>query len=180
MKAREDLRRWRLESSLDHFRNVKFDEAGITLPPTANMNSVSPTGTDRGRVTRARGAPVMTTSTQMDVAKRLAPLADKHKILVGLHGHSNVTDPNEFATPESFAAAMKMLKYLKFNLDVGHFVSADFDPVAYIREHHADITNLHLKDRKKHQGDSRRGGAIRRSKCCSCSRRAVAISGYRI
>ena len=40
------------------------------------------------------------------------------------------------------------------NLDVGHFVSADFDPLAYIREHHADITNLHLKDRKSHQGDN--------------------------
>jgi sugar phosphate isomerase/epimerase len=49
---------------------------------------------------------------------------------------------------------MKMSKYLKVNLDVGHFVSADYDPVAYIREHHADITNLHLKDRKKHQGDN--------------------------
>ena len=71
-----------------------------------------------------------------------------------MHGHSNITDPNEFATPESFAAAMKMSKYFKVNLDIGHFIAADFDPVAYIREHHADITNLHLKDRKKHQGDN--------------------------
>jgi len=110
---------------------------------------------DRGfEMTKALGAPVMTTSTTMDVAKRLAPLADKHKIPVGLHGHSNIADPNEFATPASFAAAIKMSKYLKTNLDIGHFVSADFDPVAYIREHHADITNLHLKDRKNHQGDN--------------------------
>jgi len=26
--------------------------------------------------------------------------------------------------------------------------------VAYLREHHANITNLHLKDRKKNQGDN--------------------------
>jgi sugar phosphate isomerase/epimerase len=96
----------------------------------------------------------MTTSTTMDVAKRLAPLADKHKLLVGLHGHSNIDDPNEFATPESFAAAMKMSKYFKVNLDIGHFRAANYDPLAYIREHHADITNLHLKDRKKNQGDN--------------------------
>ncbi|MCU1382367.1 MAG: Xylose isomerase [Acidobacteria bacterium] len=159
IKAREDLRRWRLETPLDHFRNArrKFDAAGITITAYCyNMNaSFTDAELERGfEMTKALGAPVMTTSTQMEVAKRLAPLADKHTLVVGLHGHSNVSDPNEFATPESFAAAMTMSKYLKVNLDVGHFVSADYDPVAYIREHHADITNLHLKDRKKHQGDN--------------------------
>jgi sugar phosphate isomerase/epimerase len=49
---------------------------------------------------------------------------------------------------------MKMSKYFKVNLDVGHFTAANYDAVAYIREHHADITNLHLKDRKKNQGDN--------------------------
>jgi len=89
-----------------------------------------------------------------EVARRVAPMADKHKITVAMHGHSNVSDPNEFATPDSFAAAMKMSKYFKVNLDIGHFTAANYDPVAYIREHHASITNLHLKDRKKNQGDN--------------------------
>jgi sugar phosphate isomerase/epimerase len=159
VKAREDLRKWRLESSLDHFKNVrkKFDAAGITIFAFCyNMNAgFTDAELERGfDMTKALGTDVMTTSTTMDVARRLAPLADKHKITVGLHGHSNVKDPNEFATPESFAAAMKLSKYLKVNLDIGHFTSADYDPVAYIKEHHADITNLHLKDRKKHQGDN--------------------------
>ena len=159
IKAREDQRKWRLESSLDHFRNVrkKFDAAGITIHAYCyNMNaSFTDAEIDRGfEMTKALGVSLMTTSTQMEVAKRIAPLADKHKIVVGLHGHSNVTDPNEFATPASFAAAMKMSKYLKVNLDIGHFVSAGFDPVAYLKEHHADITNLHIKDRKNHQGDN--------------------------
>jgi sugar phosphate isomerase/epimerase len=75
-------------------------------------------------------------------------------MIVAMHGHSNRTDPNEFCTPESFDAAMKMSKYFKVNLDIGHFTAADFDAVAYIRQHHADITNLHLKDRKKNEGDN--------------------------
>jgi sugar phosphate isomerase/epimerase len=159
IKAREDLRKWRLESSLDHFRNVrkKFDAAGLAIFAYCyNMNaSFTDAEIDRGfEMTKALGTGIMTTSTQMDVAKRIAPLAEKHKIVVGLHGHSNISDPNEFATPESFAAAMKMSKYLKVNLDVGHFTAANYDALAYIREHHANITNVHLKDRKKNQGDN--------------------------
>ena len=159
VKAREDLRKWRLESSLDHFKNVrkKFDAAGVTIHAYCyNMNSsFTDAELDRGfEMTRALGVDTMTTSTTMDVARRLAPLAEKHKLLVGLHGHSNLTDPNEFATPESFATAKQLSKYFKINLDIGHFTAANYDPIAYIREHHADITNLHLKDRKKNQGDN--------------------------
>ena len=69
-------------------------------------------------------------------------------MVVAVHNHSNVSDPNEFATPDSFAAAMKLSKYFKVNLDIGHFTAANFDAMAYIREHHASITNLHLKDRQ--------------------------------
>jgi len=79
-------------------------------------------------------------------------------MIVAMHGHSKVDDPNEFATPDSFAAAMKMSKYFKVNLDIGHFTAGNFDALSYIREHHADITNLHLKDRKKNQGDNTRWG----------------------
>ena len=159
VKAREDLRKWRLETPLDHFRNVrrKFDAAGITIHAYCyNMNSsFTDAELDRGfEIARALGTDVVTASTTLDVARRLAPIADKHKITVGMHGHSNVSDPNELATPDSFAAVMKLSKYFKVNLDIGHFTAANYDPVAYIREHHASITNLHLKDRKKNQGDN--------------------------
>ena len=159
VKARDALRKWRLETPLDRFKDVrkKFDAAGLTIYAYCyNMNSsFTDAEIDRGfQIARALGTDVVTTSTTLDVAKRIAPIADKHKITVGLHGHSNISDPNELATPESFAAAMKMSPYFKVNLDIGHFTAANYDPVAYIREHHAKITNLHLKDRKKNQGDN--------------------------
>lgn len=158
-KARADLRTWRLESSLDHFRNVrrKFDASGLAIFAYCYNTNASFTDRELERgfeMTKALGTGVMTTSTTMDVARRLAPLAEKHRVVVGIHGHSTVSDPNEFATPESFAAAMKLSAYLKVNLDIGHFTAANYDAVAYLREHHADITNLHLKDRKKNQGDN--------------------------
>jgi sugar phosphate isomerase/epimerase len=159
VKAREDLRAWRLKTPLDHFRAIKkqFDAAGIAIyaynySPNASFTDEE---IDRGfEMTKALGAEIITASTTVDVAKRIAPLAEKQRMVVAMHGHSNTSDPNEFATPASFAAAMKMSKYFKVNLDIGHFTAANFDPVAYLREHHADITNLHLKDRKKAQGDN--------------------------
>jgi len=159
VKAREDLRKWRLDTSLDHFRAVKkkFDAAGISI--YAYNYSPNPSYTDaeidRGfEMTRALGAEIITASTTLEVAKRIKPFAEKHKMVVAMHGHSNITDPNEFATPASFAAAMAMSPYFKVNLDIGHFTGANFDALAYIREHHASITNLHLKDRRKNQGDN--------------------------
>ena len=156
---RERLRAWRIETPLDHFRAIgrKFSEAGIGI--FAYNYSFAESFTDaeinRGfEMAQAMGARIITASTTIAVAKRVVPFASKHKMIVAMHGHSNVTDPNEFATPASFAAAKAMSRYFKTNLDIGHFVSADFDPVAYLEEHHADIMNLHIKDRKAHQGDN--------------------------
>jgi sugar phosphate isomerase/epimerase len=158
-KAREELRKWRLETPLDHFTAIKkkFDAAGITVyafnySPNASFTDAE---IDRGfDIARALGAEIITASTTLDVAKRIKPFAEKHAMVVAMHGHSKVDDPNEFATPDSFASAMKMSKMFKVNLDIGHFTAGNFDAVAYIREHHADIANLHLKDRKKNQGDN--------------------------
>ena len=159
VKAREDVRKWRLETPLSHFSDVakKFKAAGITIYAYNYSPNSSFTDEEIARgfeMTKALGAQVITASTTLDVAKRIAPHAEKHQMVVAMHGHSNVNDPNEFATPDSFAAAMKMSKYFKVNLDIGHFTAANYDAVAYIREHHDRITNLHLKDRKKNQGDN--------------------------
>jgi len=158
-KAREDLRAWRIDTPIDHFRAVgkKFKDAGIVVHGFnySFNNSMTDPEIDRGfEIAQALGAPILTASTTLPVAQKVVPFAEKHRMIVAMHGHSNVTDPNEFCTPESFAAAMKMSKYYKVNLDIGHFTAANFDAVAYIREHHADITNLHIKDRKKSQGDN--------------------------
>lgn len=156
-KAREDLRKWRTSASMSAFAPVrqKFTGAGMDLRLLCfNMNE---SFTDDEfeyvfQVAKALGAKAITTSTQVTVSKRVAPFADKHKILVGYHGHDNIADKNEFSTLESFEAAMSYSKYNGLNLDIGHFVAANADPIALIQKHHARITNLHLKDRKKDHG----------------------------
>jgi sugar phosphate isomerase/epimerase len=158
-KARADLRDWRLSVSMDHFKNLKkkFEDAGIAI--YAYNYSFNSSFTDdeieRGfEFAKALGVRAITASTTVSIAKRVVPFADKHKMIVAMHGHDNVTDPEQFAKPETFQAAMDMSKYFWVNLDIGHFFTAGYDPVAYINEHHARITNLHLKDRKKDHGEN--------------------------
>ena len=156
-KAAEETKKWRLTVSMDHFKDVrkKFVAAGIALQAyNYSFNDrFSDEEIDRGfLMAKALGVKVITASSTLSSAKRVAPFADKHKITVAMHGHSNLTNPNEFAKPESFAAATAMSKYFAINLDVGHFFAAGYDPIAYIEQNHARITNLHLKDRKKADG----------------------------
>ena len=158
-KAREELRTWRLKTPLDHFQQIgkKFKAAGITVyaynySPNASFTDAE---IDRGfEITKALGAEIITASATLEAAKRIVPFAEKHRTVVAMHNHSNVKDPNEFATTGSLATAMNLSKYFNVNLDIGHFTAANYDAVAYIREHHDRITNLHLKDRRKNQGDN--------------------------
>jgi sugar phosphate isomerase/epimerase len=152
--SREVLREWRTSTPLTVFEGVrkKFDAAGIQLFAYCyNFNdSYTDAEIERGfEMAKALGVGVMTASATLSSAKRAAPLADKHKIKVAMHGHSNTKNPNEFAKPESFAQAQEMSKYFYTNLDIGHFYAAAYDPVAYIQEHHDKILVLHLKDRKR-------------------------------
>ena len=155
--AREALRTWRLATPLDRFKAIRddFERAGVQifafnfgLKDDCNDDEV-----ERGfEMTKALGTNIMTASTTITMAKRTVPFAEKHGIMLGLHGHSNLSDPNQFATPESFEQGLAMSKNYRINLDIGHFSAAGFDSVAFIRKHHDRITNLHLKDRKNNDG----------------------------
>jgi sugar phosphate isomerase/epimerase len=153
----KELLEWRKSVSMDKFKAVgkKYRDAGIDVQVLCfNMTqSIFDDEIDYAfQMAKALGAKCISSTTQVSVSKRIAPFADKHKMMIGFHGHDATWDPNEFATPESFATAMSYSKYHGINLDIGHFTSANYDPVAYIKEHHDRITNLHLKDKTRDHG----------------------------
>lgn len=156
-KRRENLRQWRLTTPMSHFKDVRkqFDNAGIDIYAyTLNFNS-SYTDEELEKCfeqTKAMGVKVIAASTQVSMLPRLKPLAEKHKVYVAVHGHSDVKHPDEFSSPETFQKALDMSNWFRVNLDIGHFSAAGFDPIAYINEHHDRITHLHFKDRKKNDG----------------------------
>ena len=156
-EAAEALKKWRGSVSMDKYKDLRkqFDAAGVNIELLCyNLNgNVSDDEIEYSfQMAKALSAKAISSSTHVSIAKRVAPFADKHRMMWGAHGHDNTKDPDEFSTPESFATAMSYGKYMGVNLDIGHFWAANYDPIAYIKEHHARVTNLHLKDRKKDHG----------------------------
>ena len=156
-QAQAAVAKWRAGTTAETWKAArkKFNDAGIEVALLCyNMNDrMKDEEIEYGfQMAKGLGVNGMTTSTTLTMAKRIAPIADKHKLLVGYHGHDATSDPNQTATLESYATLMAYGKYNGVNLDIGHFTAANYDAVAFIKEHHAKITNLHLKDRKKDHG----------------------------
>ena len=155
--AMEKLAQWRSSANANTWKAVrqKFNDAGVEVALLCyNMqDSMKDEDIEYGfAMAEGLGVKAITTSTTLTMAKRIAPVADKHKLMVGYHGHDATNDPNQTATLESYDTLMAYGKYNGINLDVGHFTAANYDAVAFIKQHHDKITNLHLKDRKKDHG----------------------------
>jgi len=156
---REEMRKWRLEVPLSHFKEIrkKYNDGGVTIHAYNYSFREDFTEKEIARgfeFADALGAKIITASSNVTTAKKVDPFAKKAKIRVGMHNHSRIV-ANEFATPEDFLAAMKgMSKYICINLDIGHFVAANFEPVKFMEEWYPRIVTLHIKDRKKNQGDN--------------------------
>ncbi|WP_031497058.1 sugar phosphate isomerase/epimerase family protein [Bryobacter aggregatus] len=154
---RNELRNWRETVALSHFEQVrkKLDDAGIQLWAYnySFRDDFSDKEMARGfEFAKALGVTRLTASSNVSTAARIDPYASKAKVYVGMHNHSNLR-PNEFATAENFAEAMKgKSKYIAVNLDIGHFVAAGFDPIEYLPKIAPHVVSLHIKDRKKNQG----------------------------
>ena len=154
----DGLRRWRLETPLSFFEEAaqKLDGAGVKLNAyNYSFNKImSHAEIDRGfLMAKALGTHVITASSTPSLAPLIDSFARKYRIKVGMHNHAYGDREDVFNGPEDFAAAMDGASpYICVNLDIGHFVAAGFDPVAYIDRHHERIVALHIKDRKKDLG----------------------------
>jgi sugar phosphate isomerase/epimerase len=159
--AQEELAAWRkgaAGSVVSTFAPVKqaFADAGIRITYLVYNLNVKTTADEEVdyafQMAKALGAVGITTTTQVSMAKRIAPFADRHQMMVGFHGHSNLTNPDEIATPASFAACLEASRFHMINLDIGHFTAANFDAIAYLKEQRPRVMSLHIKDRRRDNG----------------------------
>jgi sugar phosphate isomerase/epimerase len=156
---RAEVRKWREEVPISHFTEIrkKYNDGGVTIHAYnySFRDDYSDKEMARGfEFADALGAQVITASSNVSTAKKVDPYARKAKIRVGMHNHSRIV-ANEFAKPEDFLAAMNgMSKYICINLDIGHFVAANFDPVEFLGKWYPRIVTMHIKDRRKNQGEN--------------------------
>lgn len=161
-KANADkMEAWRLAVSMDQVKafRKKFEDAGVlieivkvdgifkmsdavldyvfTLAKALGARAIS---TEIARTDREDNA-VEVAKVTADL-KRLGTFADKHKFMVGYHGHTH-------STAAHFEEAFALAKFNGANLDIGHFIAGgNGSPVEFIKKHHARITHVHIKDRK--------------------------------
>lgn len=158
-KDRAAAKQWRENPSMDDVKAVKkkFDDAGIEIYALnySFRSNMSDAEIESGfKIAKALGTDKITASANVDTAARIYPFAEKYKTYVGMHNHDSMK-PNEFSTADDFAKAMEARsKYIKINLDIGHFTAAGFDPVQFLEQHHEDVLTLHIKDRKTQHGDN--------------------------
>lgn len=133
----------------NHFENIrtKFASAGIAV--TAYTVKYDDSFTDAEiditfRQAKALGASSITAPGSLDVAKRLAPYAEKHQMNITL---------TDFALASSLPS-----KRFKVNVDIGAITAANGSPVAWIQENHDAIGQLTIKDRRRNKGKNEQYG----------------------
>jgi sugar phosphate isomerase/epimerase len=101
-------------------------------------------------VAKALGCKGIGTERNDGLAKKLAPFADKHKIWIAFHNHTN-----NYPVLDKPDPILEYGPYIGFNFDVGHYFagSKGLSPIPVLEKYHDRIVNLHLKDRNAEGGN---------------------------
>jgi len=163
LAVRNSLRRWRLATPATHHEAVRgeFQAAGISL--FAYRLDYDEQFTDQEidvtfNQAKSLGVQVLASLCNLQVARRLAPFAERYGMTVALHNSANETDPNAIASPQSFRTVLALSKNFRLNLDIGNFTAANYEAVAFIQENHAVISHIQIKDRTRNGGANEKFG----------------------
>ena len=153
-----ELKKWRLSRPMSDFKafRKKYEDAGVLIE-IVKMDRIDAASDETldycFQMAKALGAYAISCEIPVSKTKRLGQFAAKHKLMVGYHGHGNLTNPEAFGRLGAWEQAFWYSKYNGANVDIGHFFASNgFSPAEWIRENHTRITHVHLKDRKANNG----------------------------
>src|SRR6185437_10288270 len=155
--AMEALRQWHLTVPLNYYVNIrkKFSDVGLTIHTYERSflrTVVSDEDIDRAcAVTKTLGATTLAEPFSRSVAKRVAPIAAKYGIRVAFQGRPNVNpaDPDLMAKQSDFAEAVGYSKNFGTSIDVGDATMGGWDALQFVKDTHATVFSLNMKDRNK-------------------------------
>ena len=127
----------------------KWDDAGVRIE-IVKFDDIYKMTDDRldqcFELAHNLGARAISCEIDVEGTKRVGRFADKHRMMVGFHGH-------EKTNPSHWEAAFANSRYNGANVDLGHFVAGNnTSPLPFITQYHDRITHVHVKDRKKNNG----------------------------
>jgi sugar phosphate isomerase/epimerase len=139
---------WWRDVSMDKVKAFRkmYADAGVSIYALKMLSPAMPDDEVEWtfNVAAALGCTHTTLELTDDVAqlKRLGRFGEKHKIYVAYHTH---LQGSMTAFDAAFAASPANMS----NVDVGHFVAAGGDPLAFIKKFHSRISSFHIKDRTR-------------------------------
>jgi len=146
-----DLAKWRSEVDYSKFEELRdlYAANGISIyafkPSVFGKNNTDEDIRYGMRAAKALGANHVTVEHPEDDehTARLGKIAEEEGILMAYHGHMQ-------QTPTLWDTALKQSNANSMNLDFGHYIAAENEnPLQIIKDKHASIASMHLKDRQK-------------------------------
>ena len=155
--AQERLNAWRAATTPQTWKVVRkqFDDAGIDVRILWYSLGFQGTPTSDEeidyafRMAKGLGVKVMSGSSTIPIAPRIARAAEKYKMLWGGHTQDNVNDPDQFVSPEAYDRLLALSPNFRICLDIGYFTACGHDALAFVTQHHDRISDIHLKDKKR-------------------------------
>ncbi|MEO6245441.1 MAG: sugar phosphate isomerase/epimerase [Opitutaceae bacterium] len=150
------IRDWRRTASMDRVKAFRkmYDDGGVKIDvlKVDGLFTMSPEELDYF-FTMAKTLGARAISTEISKSKdidgdhqRVGQHAEKHKIMLAVHGHATTT-------AAEFEHVFSLGKFNGANLDIGHYIAGNNgSPVEFMKKHHARISHVHIKDRKKDNG----------------------------
>jgi len=146
-----DLAKWRSEVDYSKFEELRdlYAANGISIyafkPSVFGKDNTDEDIRYGMRAAKALGADHVTVEHPEDDehTARLGKIAEEEGILMAYHGHMQ-------QTPTLWDTALAQSSGNSMNLDFGHYIAAENEnPLQIIKDKHASIASMHLKDRQK-------------------------------
>ena len=146
-----DMAKWRSEVDFSKFEELRdlYAANGISIyafkPSVFGKDNTDEDIRYGMRAAKALGASHVTVEHPEDDehTARLGKIAEEEGILMAYHGHMQ-------QTPTLWDTALAQSSGNSMNLDFGHYIAAENEnPLQIIKDKHASIASMHLKDRQK-------------------------------